>query len=59
MTIRLDLKDRYVEFSINDKSYGKAFENIDVGQDIDYRLAISMYGKDHGVTIENFEYLLE
>ena len=59
VSIKLNLQDRYVEFFINDKSFGKAFENIDVAQDIDYRLAISMYGKDHGVSIEKFQYLLE
>ena len=55
--IKLNLKERFVEFFINNKSFGKAFTDIDVGENINYRLAISMYGINHGVTIQNFEYL--
>lgn len=61
VTIKLNLKKRCVDFLINKNSSEKgiAFENIYVGEDISYRLAISMYGNGDGVTIEKFQYSLE
>ena len=55
--ITLNLKDKYIEFFLDNESCGKAFEHIEIGPHISYRLAISMYGSDHSVSIKDFKYL--
>ena len=55
--IKLDLRQRNIEYFINDKSIGVMYENIPVGEDINYRFVTYM-GHDGGcVTIENFQCL--
>merc|ERR1712037_708594 len=38
--IKLDLKQRIIEFYKNEQSQGIAFENIDIDDDLSYKLAI-------------------
>ena len=53
--LKLDLKERQITFSKNDKSFGIAFDNIDIGEDIEYRLAVTI-GHLHGdISILKFE----
>eukprot|EP01084_Bolivina_argentea_P192111 329864_1 len=55
--IKLDLKERQVEFYRNRKSQGIAFKNIDVGTNIMYKLAILLQNNGQSATIDSFEYI--
>ena len=50
----LNLKNADLRFSVNDVSKGIAFENIEKGDDIKYRMFVSMYGENDSVEILNF-----
>eukprot|EP01084_Bolivina_argentea_P193993 332803_1 len=41
--IKLDLKNKTISFYHNDKNIGIAFENIECGYNINYRLAVSIF----------------
>ena len=55
VNIKLDLKNKTIEYFINDKSVGIIYEDIHVGVDIKYRLVIYMNHNGGSVTIGNFE----
>ena len=46
MTVHLDMEQRTIAFTINDKFLGVAFDDIDDG---DYRLAISVFGRKNKI----------
>ena len=55
--IKLDLEQRNVEYFVNDKSVGLAFKNIPIGENIKYRLMITMNTDGQRIDIESFESL--
>ena len=52
--IKLDLKRREIKYYKNGKSFGIAFDNIDIGEDIDYRLAVTIGHKYGEISILKF-----
>ena len=52
--MKLDLKHRQIRFSRNNKSYGIAFDNIDIGKNIEYKVAVSIGHKRGGLTIVKY-----
>ena len=55
--IKLDLKERNIEYFINDESKGITHQNIPIGEDIKYRLAVTMTCDGHQVTIQSHQHL--
>ena len=55
--IKLDLKQRNVEYFVNDKSVGIIFKNVPIGENIKYRLAITMNQDGEKIQIDSFESL--
>ena len=53
--IELHLGKKQVLFSKNKQRFGIAYRNIKVGDDIKYKLGISMFGVGSSVTIKSFE----
>lgn len=57
ISIRLDLQKRNIEYFINNESIGIIYRNIPIGEEIKYRLAISMVCNGTSATIESHQYL--
>ena len=55
--IKLDLKERNIEYLINNQSFGVLYKDIPVGVDIKYRLVIYIGSNGSCATIEDFESL--
>ena len=55
--IKLDLKQRNVEYFINDQSAGITHQNIPIAKNIQYRLTVTMECDGHAATIKSFQYL--
>ena len=53
VSINLDLKKKEIRFLVNDQDQGIAYQNIKTGEDIKYRLVVSLYAYA-SVTIDNF-----
>ena len=56
VSMKLNMKERDIEYFVNNKSIGIPFDNLPIGDDIKYRLAISLE-MEIQVTLMNFEYL--
>ena len=56
VSIKLNLRRRNIEYSVNGESIGTAFANIPIGEDIKYRFAATLY-KNRKVVMHNFERL--
>ena len=54
VSIELDLRNQKITFYVNYITQGIAYKSIQRGKDIEYRLAVSMYGK--GAKIEIIDY---
>ena len=54
--IKLNLKKLNIEYFVNGKSVGILKEDIEVGEDIKYRLTVSMVHNHQAISIESFEY---
>eukprot|EP01084_Bolivina_argentea_P089499 161492_1 len=54
LTVSLDLDNGFVSFGINGENLGMAFKNIKIGNELKYRLAISMYGKNECVELLSY-----
>ena len=52
--MELNLKRENISFYINGKNLGVAFQNIDIGDDIDYRLCVTLRDLGSFVTIMKF-----
>ena len=55
--IQLNLKERNIEFLVNGQNQGIAYHNIEIGEDIAYRLATYVYQNNVTVKLINFEVL--
>ena len=55
--IKLNLKEKNIEYFINDESVGIVFENIAIGKEIKYRLVMTMECDGHSATIKSHQYL--
>ena len=55
--MELNLVKKNISFYVNNKYQGVAYENIDIGENIQYRLAVCMYGKDNQIELKDFEIL--
>merc|ERR1712154_355321 len=53
--VQLNLKDKNIEFFCNGKSQGVAYNNIGIGEDISYKLAVFIFQENDKVTIRNFQ----
>ena len=52
--MELNLDTRQLIYYINDRSLGPAYEDIDIGEDIKYKLAIHIYSKDATIKLIDF-----
>ena len=52
--MELDLKDCNVSFYVNNENQGIAFKNVEIGEDIDYRLIVSLAVNGTSVSIIKF-----
>ena len=52
--MKLDLQKREIRYSRNNKSFGIAFENIDIGEDIEYKLAVTIGHKDGNLSMMKY-----
>ena len=57
LSIKLNMKDRNVEYFVNDESIGIFFRDIPIGDDIKYRLAICLDGVNVTVKLIDFQYV--
>ena len=57
ISIKLDLKQRNIEYFVNDKSLGVVFENVPIGEDIKYRLAMGLGSEGQHVVLKSVQYL--
>ena len=55
--IKLDLQQRYIEYFVNDKSFGIVFQDIPTGEDIKYRLITSMVKNGNCAIIQSHQLL--
>ena len=53
--IELNLDDGLLRFYINDVDQGVAFDNVEIDEDVQYRLAVSMCHADNTVEIVDYE----
>ena len=54
VSVLLDLKQRIIRFFINDENQGIAYENIQIGNNIRYRMFVSLFFADNSVSILGF-----
>lgn len=54
VSIILDLNQRQISFAINDEDQGVAYKDIQVGEDIHYRMFVSLYFVHDSVEIVSF-----
>ena len=55
--IKLNLKQRNIEYYINNENIGIIYKNIPIGKDIKYRLITTMTHNGHCASIQSHEYL--
>ena len=53
--MQLNVKNKTLQYWVNDKDQGIAFQNIDFSDNIKYNLAISAYGYRDCVKINSFK----
>eukprot|EP00483_Globobulimina_turgida_P009485 UN09504 len=55
ISVELDLETKTISFYVNDKSQGIAYDNIETGDNIKYKLAYTTYLKEAAITITDFD----